>query len=111
MRKDTRSCLSVLREQQRPAKGQRMCSRGRLAILTLHSLPQVPSPTRAMTVVMRDTLIQDRPQVPRPRDQHPVGDLSPGCADPSLGISARPLRGGIFTTSIPRPRAPCQTPV
>jgi hypothetical protein len=28
-----------------------------------------------MLVVMRYVLVQDQPQVPRPGDQHPVGDL------------------------------------
>ena len=30
-----------------------------------------------MPVVMHAVLIQDRPQVPRPGDQHPIGDLRP----------------------------------
>jgi len=44
--------------------------------------PQVPGPVRAMLVVMRDVLVQDRVQVPRPGDEHPVGDLGPGRAHP-----------------------------
>src|SRR5215472_4158751 len=64
--------------------------------------PQVPAPVRAMLVVMRNVLVQDRAQVPWPDDQHPVGDLGPGCPCPPFGVSVRPrLRGGIFTTSIP----------
>jgi hypothetical protein len=44
----------------------------------------------------------DRVQVPWPGDQHPVGGLSAGGADPALGIGVRSrLLGGIFTTSIP----------
>lgn len=31
---------------------------------------------------MRDVLVRDRVQIPRPGDQHPVGDLGPGCAHP-----------------------------
>lgn len=46
--------------------------------------PQVPVPVRAMPVVMRYVLVQDRPQVPQPNDQHPVGDLSPDGAHPAL---------------------------
>src|SRR5712664_1016727 len=52
--------------------------------------PQISGSVRAMLVVMRDILIQDRAQVPRPRDQHPVGALGPGRAHPPLGISVRP---------------------
>ena len=43
----------------------------------------------AMVVVVRDVLFQDRAQVPLPGDQHPVGDLGPGCSHPALGISVR----------------------
>jgi hypothetical protein len=39
---------------------------------------------------MRDVLIQDRAQVPGPGDQHPVGDLGPGCPYPAFGIGVRP---------------------
>jgi len=52
--------------------------------------PQVPGSVRAMAVIVRDILIQDRAQVPRPGDEQPVGDLGPGCAHPALGISVRP---------------------
>jgi hypothetical protein len=31
---------------------------------------------RATLVVVRDVLVQDRAQVPRPGDQHPVGGAS-----------------------------------
>jgi len=31
--------------------------------------PQVPGPVRAMLVIVRDVLVQDRPQVPRPGDR------------------------------------------
>src|SRR5580692_11684103 len=48
---------------------------------------QVPGPVRAMVVVVRDVLGQDRAQVPRPGDQHPVGELGPGGPYPALGIS------------------------
>jgi len=34
--------------------------------------PQVHAAVRAMLVIVRDVLVQDRPQVPRPGDQHPV---------------------------------------
>jgi len=54
--------------------------------------PQVPGPVRAMPVVMRDVLVQDCPQVPRPGDQHPVGALSPDGPHPALGISVAPQR-------------------
>jgi hypothetical protein len=37
--------------------------------------------------IVRDILIQDRPQVPRPGDQHPVSDYSPRCPHPAFGIS------------------------
>jgi hypothetical protein len=42
-----------------------------------------------MPVVMRYVLVQDRPQVPRPGDQHPVGDLSPDGAHPPFGKGVR----------------------
>ena len=42
---------------------------------------------RAMPVVMGYILVQDRLQVPWPGDQHPLGDLGPGCAYPVLGVS------------------------
>jgi hypothetical protein len=45
-----------------------------------------------MLVVVRDVLVQDRPEVPLPGDQQPVGDLSPGCAHPPLGVSIGPHR-------------------
>jgi hypothetical protein len=32
--------------------------------------------------LVRDILIQDPPQVPQPGDQHPAGDLGPGCTHP-----------------------------
>ncbi len=47
------------------------------AVVVVVRRPQVPGPVRAMPVVMGDILVQDRPQVPRPGDQHPVGDLDP----------------------------------
>src|SRR5690242_13328656 len=59
--------------------------RGRDAIVVWW--PQVPGPVRAMLVVARGVLIQDRPKVPRPSDQHPVGDLGPDGAYPAFGIS------------------------
>jgi hypothetical protein len=34
--------------------------------------PQVPGPVRAVLVIVRGVLVQDRPQVPRPGDQYPV---------------------------------------
>jgi len=40
--------------------------------------PQVHGTVWAMLVVVRDVLFQDRPQVPRPGDQHPVSDLGLG---------------------------------
>jgi hypothetical protein len=54
--------------------------------------PQVPGSVRAMVVIVRGVFIQDRAQVPRPGDQHPVGDLGSGCSDPALGISVAPHR-------------------
>jgi hypothetical protein len=51
---------------------------------------------RAMAVVVRGVLVQDRAQVPWPGDQHPVGDLGTGCSHQALGISIRserPRRG------------------
>ena len=45
-----------------------------------------------MAIVMRDVLVQNRPEVPRPGDQHPVGDLGPDGAHPALGISIGPGR-------------------
>jgi hypothetical protein len=47
---------------------------------------QVPAPVRAMLVVMRGVLVQDRVQVPWPGYQHPVGDLRPCCSHPAFGI-------------------------
>ncbi len=35
---------------------------------------------RAMPVVVRGILVQDRPEMPWPGDQHPIGDLGPDCA-------------------------------
>jgi hypothetical protein len=52
----------------------------------------VPAPVRAMLVLVRDVLLQDRPQMPRPGEQHPVGDLRPGCTYPAFGISVAPHR-------------------
>ena len=47
---------------------------------------------------------QDQPQMPFAEDQHPVGDLGPGCEhNRSAKAFARGLRGGIFTASIPAP--------
>jgi hypothetical protein len=51
--------------------------------------PRCPALMPAMPVVMGGVLIQDRAQVPRPGDQHPVGDLSPDSADPPLGKGVR----------------------
>jgi len=62
-------------------------------------------PVRPVLVVMSDVLIQDRVQVPLPGDERPVGDLRPDRTHPAFGISVRPQRGGIFTTSIPAPEA------
>jgi hypothetical protein len=50
---------------------------------------QVPGPVRATPVVVRHILVQDRPQVPWPGDQHPVGDLGPDGAHPALRIVVR----------------------
>ena len=53
---------------------------------------------------MRDALIQDRRQVPRSGDEHPVGNLGPDCAHPAFGISVRSEAARrIFATSIPAP--------
>jgi hypothetical protein len=52
--------------------------------------PQVPGPVRAMLVVTHGVVVQDRVQVPWPGDQHPIGDLGPGCAHPAFGIGVRP---------------------
>ena len=38
---------------------------------------------------MRDVLIQDCPQVPRPGDQQPIGALSPDGPYPALGTGVR----------------------
>ncbi len=46
--------------------------------------PQVPGPVRTMPVIVRDVVIQHRPQVPRPGDQHPIGALGPDCAHPTF---------------------------
>jgi hypothetical protein len=43
-------------------------------------------PVRAMPVELRDVLVQDRPQLPRPSHEHPAGDLGPGRAHPAFGI-------------------------
>ena len=50
---------------------------------------QVPGPVRAMPVIVRDILIQDRPQVPRPGDQHRAGDLRRDGANPALVMRVR----------------------
>jgi hypothetical protein len=54
---------------------------------------QVPGPVRAMPVIVRDILIQDRPQVPRPGDQHPVSDYSPRCPHPAFGVRRDSVTG------------------
>jgi hypothetical protein len=54
--------------------------------------PQVPCPVRPMPVVLGGVLIQDHAQVPRPRDQHPVGDLRPDGEHPPFGVSVAPHR-------------------
>jgi hypothetical protein len=49
--------------------------------------------------------------VPRPGDQHPIGDLSPCGAYPAFGIGIRPRAARrVFTASIPRQRAPRRMP-
>ena len=53
---------------------------------------QLPGPVRAMAVVVRGVLVQDRAQVPWPGNQHPVGDLGPGRSHPALGVSVAPHR-------------------
>jgi hypothetical protein len=57
-------------------------ARGHRAMVAVR-WPQVPGPMRAMLVVVRDVLVQDRSQVPRPSDQNPVGDPGPDCAHPA----------------------------
>jgi hypothetical protein len=42
-----------------------------------------------MVVAVRDVLVRDRAQVPRPGDQHPEGRLGAGGTYPALGISVR----------------------
>jgi hypothetical protein len=37
----------------------------------------VGSSVRATLVILRDVLVQDRPQVLRRGDQYPIGDLGP----------------------------------
>ena len=54
---------------------------------------RVPGPVRAMPVIVRDILIQDRPQVPRPGDQHPVSDYSPRCPHPAFGVRRDSVTG------------------
>ena len=54
------------------------------------------------------SLVQNRPQVSRPADPHPVGDLGPDGAHPSLGMSVRPQADSGATqrfqaTNVPRP--------
>ena len=44
---------------------------------------------RAVLVVVRGVLVQDRAQVPPPGDQHPVSHLRWDGADPAPGISVR----------------------
>jgi hypothetical protein len=44
--------------------------------------PQVSGSVWAMLVIVRDVLLQDRPQVPRPGDQHPVGETLTDCVNP-----------------------------
>jgi len=46
--------------------------------------PQVPGPVRTMPVIVRDVVIQHRPQVPRPR--RPASDrcTRPGLCAPNL---------------------------
>ena len=43
----------------------------------------------ASSVVMGLVLDQDRPQMPLAEDQHPVGDLGPGCEHEPFRISIR----------------------
>jgi hypothetical protein len=45
---------------------------------------------RAMAVVVRDVLVQNRPQMPQPGDQHPVGGLGSCGAHPALGYLSFP---------------------
>ena len=66
--------------------------------------PQVSRPVRTMLVQVREVLIQDRVQVPRPGDQHAVGDLGPHCAHPAFGIGVCSwATRRIFTTSVATP--------
>ena len=53
---------------------------------------KVQRPVRPMLVVMQGVLVQDRVQVLWPSDQHPVGDLGPGCLHPAFGIGVAPHR-------------------
>ena len=65
---------------------------------------QIPGSVRAMLVVVRGVLLQDRAQVPWSGDLHPVGELGPGCA-PSVR-QRRWLAGcaaGSSPISIPAP--------
>ena len=61
--------------------------------------PQIPGPVQTMPAVMRGVLLQDRPQVARPGDQHPIGDLGPGRAHQAIRRgsfrSVRELTGAI----------------
>jgi len=60
-----------------------------------------------MLVVMSGVVVHDRAQMPWPGDQHPVGDLSAGGADPALGIGVRlsELTGPVADQE-PEPRYP-----
>jgi hypothetical protein len=73
---------------------------------------KVPAPVRAMPVVMGGVLVQDRAQVPRPGDQHPVGDLSPDGTHPPLGKAfARGTAAALSVSLFWRPSSrtlPCQ---
>ena len=75
--------------------------------------PQVPAPVQAMAVVVHVVFIQDRPQMPGPGDQHPVGDLRPGGAYPSFGMRITPHRQlhPIRTIGTTRPGDPPVPPV
>ena len=53
-------------------------------------------------VVMALILGQDRPQMPFPEEEHPVGDLGTGGEHEPFCVSVRAwAAGGIFTTWIP----------
>jgi len=56
--------------------------------------PQLQRPMRPRGVVVRGVHGKHSPQMPLPKDQHPVGDLGPHCQDEPFGEAVRPRLSG-----------------